>query len=499
MPDRSPGPMRVLHVAAECYPMVKTGGLADVVGALPLALADLGRDVRLLLPGLPPVIAALRQRRDICTLGPLFGAGRVTLCRGRVGSPAVPVYVIDAPYLYRRGGSPYQDESGAAWTDNLQRFALLGWTAAHVAAGDLDPTWTPDIVHAHDWHAGLACAYLRAHPGRQASSVFTIHNLAFQGLFPATDFPALGLPREMLQPEGLEFHDQVSFLKAGLVCADRITTVSPTYAAEIATPAFGCGMDGLIRQRGSTVRGILNGVDPVLWNPQTDLNLPARYSSRSLAGKGRCKEFLQAELGLAPAADAPLFVLVSRFTHQKGLDLVLEALPLVLGDGAQLAVLGTGDPALESALIAAAQARPEQVAVRIGYDEDFAHRLIAGGDAVLVPSRFEPCGLTQLYGLRYGALPVVRRTGGLADTVVDAGDEQGTSEAGTGFCFDAASGGELATAMQRAVRCYRQPARWRALVQRAMAQDFSWRESARLTGLLYEELRDSALQDQRTR
>jgi starch synthase len=495
MLDRVPGPIRVLHVAAECHPLVKTGGLADVVGALPQALADLGADVRLLLPGLPPISDALQQRRDVCTLGPLFGAGRVTLCRGRVVSQRVPVYVIDAPFLYRRGGGPYQDEDGTEWRDNLQRFALLGWTAAHVAAGELDPQWTPDIVHAHDWHAGLACAYIRAHPGGQASTVFTIHNLAFQGLFPEADFATLGLPREALQPDGLEFHDQISFLKAGLVYADRITTVSPTYAAEIATREFGCGMDGLIRQRGSAVRGILNGVDPALWNPQTDVNLPARFSAHGLSGKGRCKRALQAELGLAKSADGPLFALVSRFTHQKGLDLVLEALPAVLDSGAQVAVLGAGDPGLEAALIAAAQAQPLRVAVRIGYDEALAHRLIAGSDAVLVPSRFEPCGLTQLYGLRYGTLPVVRRTGGLADTVIDAGEENGPTQVGTGFCFDVASGAELAGTMQRAVRYYRQPERWRSLMRRAMAQDFSWHEAARRTLLLYEELRGSATLD----
>jgi starch synthase len=475
-------------VAAECHGLVKTGGLADVVGALPQALADLGADVRLLLPGLPPIIDALQQRRALCTLGPLFGAGRVTLCRGRVESQRVQVYVIDAPFLYRRAGGPYQDDDGTGWSDNLQRFALLGWMAAHVAAGELDPQWTPDIVHAHDWHAGLACAYIRAHPGSDTSTVFTIHNLAFQGLFPEADFASLGLPRAMLDTDGMEFHDQVSFLKAGLVYSDRITTVSPTYAAEIATREFGCGLDGLFRQRGSAVRGILNGVDPALWNPQTDVQLPARFTASNLAGKARCKRALLAELGLAKGADGPLFALVSRFTHQKGIDLLLEALPAVFDSGAQVAVLGTGDPDLESALVAAARARPDLLAVRVGYDEAFAHRLIGGSDAVLVPSRFEPCGLTQLYGLRYGTLPVVRRTGGLADTVVDAGEEDRPAEAGTGFSFSVASGEHLAATMLRAARCYRQPERWRALMRRAMAQDFSWHEAARRYLFLYEEL-----------
>jgi starch synthase len=477
--------MRVLHVAAECHPLVKTGGLADVVGALPPALAALGTDVRLLLPGLPPIVEALTEREDLCTFGPIFGAARITLCRAHVASHRVPVYVIDAPYLYRRRGGPYQDTDGTEWADNLQRFALLGWVAAHLASGELDTAWTPDVVHAHDWHAGLACAYIRSHPGQRAATVFTVHNLAFQGLFPATEFATLGLPRLLMQPHGIEFHGQVSFLKAGLACTDRITTVSPTYAREIATREFGCGMDGLIRHRAADVHGILNGVDPAVWDPQTDAELPARFSARSLAGKKKCKQALQAELGLARLADAPLFSIVSRLTHQKGLDLVLHALPALVARGAQFAVLGSGDPGLESALLAAGKQHPEQVRVRIGYDEALAHRLIAGADAVLVPSRFEPCGLTQLYGLRYGTLPVVRRTGGLADTVVDGGDAHTPADHGTGFAFDAADGAALEATLQRAVRCFHQGELWRALMRRAMAQDFSWSEAARGYQTLY--------------
>jgi len=479
--------MRVLHVAAECHPLVKTGGLADVVGALPQAIAELGADVRLLLPGLPPIADALQEREDLYTLGPLFGAGRITLCRGLVPSQSVPLYMIDAPYLYRRRGGPYQDQDGTEWSDNLQRFALLGWIAAHVAAGELDPTWAADVVHAHDWHAGLACAYLKAQPGTRAKTVFTVHNLAFQGLFPAAEFGALGLPREMLQSQALEYHGKLSFLKAGLAYADRITTVSPTYATEIATHEFGCGMDGVIRHRGADVFGILNGVDPSIWNPQTDAHLPAHFSARSPAGKKRCKQALQSEMGLAEEPDAPLFALVSRLTHQKGVDLLLAALPALLERGAQFAVLGAGDPGLEELLSGASRARPTRMAVRIGYDEALAHRLIAGSDAVLVPSRFEPCGLTQLYGLRYGTLPVVRKTGGLADTVVDAVDSA-AADVGTGFVFDGATGPELEAAVLRAMRCYREPERWRSLMRRAMAQDFSWHEAARRTLTLYDAL-----------
>jgi starch synthase len=475
--------MRVLHVASEVFPLVKTGGLADVVGALPQALQAAGAEVRLLLPGLPAILDAALECEPVCTLGPVFGAGRITLLRGRLPGNPVPAYVIEAPYLYRRPGGPYQAADGAAWSDNLQRFALLGWVAAHLAAGELHPEWQPDVLHAHDWHAGLACAYVAMHPATTAATVFTIHNLAFQGLFPGTEFNELGLPRRFMQAQGLEFYEQVSFMKAGLMYADRITTVSPTYAREIATPEFGCGMDGVIRQRADVVSGILNGVDPEVWSPETDKLLPARYGAAKLAGKKRCKAALQAEFGLAPQADAPLFGVVSRLSAQKGLDLVLAALPAALNDGAQFVVQGTGDAALEAAFSAAALAHPGRVAVHLGYDESRAHRLIAGADVVMVPSRFEPCGLTQLYGLRYGTLPLVRRVGGLADTVVDGG------EGATGFSFDDASAEALAATLQRAIATYRQPAPWAALMKRAMAQDFSWHGAALQYMALYEHAR----------
>ena len=476
--------MRVLHVAAEVHPLVKTGGLADVVGALPPALADLGLDVRLLLPGLPAIVSALQQRQEICNFGAMFGASQVRLCIGRITSQPAPVYVIDAPDLYNRVGSPYQAADGSDWPDNLQRFALLGWVAAQLAAGAGDPSWKPTIVHAHDWHAAMACAYVRADRRCLGTrTVFTIHNLAFQGLFPATDFGRLGLPQDFMQTEGLEFYGRLSFMKAGLVWADRITTVSPTYAREIATPDYGCGMDGMIRHRAADVSGILNGVDPQVWNPLTDADLPAHFSVQQLAGKGSCKQALQQELGLKPVADALLFTLVSRLSHQKGIDLLLDALPAMFASGAQLALLGSGDAQLQADLQDLSRRWPGQMGLRIGYDEALAHRMIAGADALLVPSRFEPCGLTQLYALRYGTLPLVRRTGGLADTVLD-GDEAGS----TGFIFDAATAPALQGAMQRALQAYARPAHWQAMQQRAMAMDFSWQASARQLALHYQSL-----------
>lgn len=480
--------MRVLHAAAEVFPLVKTGGLADVVGALPQALIRQDADVRLVLPGYPPIVDAVLHQKVIADLGPLFGAGRVTLRLGTMPYSHVPAYVIDAPWLYRRAGGPYQAADGSEWADNLQRFALLGWMAAHLAAGELDPDWQPDLVHAHDWHAALACAYIAAHPGATAATVFTVHNLAFQGLFPSHEFAQLSLPLHFMQSHGVEFHGQLSFMKAGLKYAHRITTVSPNYAREIATHEFGCGLDGVIRSRGGDVSGILNGVDGEVWNPATDSALAARYSSADLAGKPRNKLALQKEMGLEQRASAPLFGVVSRLTAQKGLDLVLAALPALLRQGAQLMVQGSGDPVLEAAFGAAAHAHPAQVAVRVGYDETLAHRLIAGADVILVPSRFEPCGLTQLYGLRYGTLPLVRRVGGLADTVVDADAAALQAGRATGFAFDAATPAALEGAIERAVALYAQPERWRALVRTAMAQDFSWDGAARHYVALYRAL-----------
>ncbi len=478
--------MRVLQVAAEVYPLIKTGGLADVAGALPQALQAAGAQVRLLLPGLPAIRQGVGPLREVCSLGPLFGAGRVRLLRGELpGLQAV--YIVDAPYLYDRPGNPYLGPDGREWPDSLQRFALLGWVAAHLAAGELDPDWKPQVLHAHDWHAAMACAYLSARPVRDVASVFTVHNLAFHGLFDPADFFLLGLPARFMAPSALEFHGQFSFIKAGLKFATRITTVSPTYAREIRTLEFGSGLDGVIRARGADVSGILNGVDPQVWDPGADAELPVRYGAADLAGKAQCKAALQQALGLAPEADAPLFGVVSRLTAQKGLDLVLEALPDLVAQGAQLAVQGSGDAALEAAFRQAMARYPGRVAVRLGYDEGFAHRLIAGSDAILVPSRFEPCGLTQLYGLRYGTVPIVRRVGGLADTVVDASDDTLARDVATGFSFVPATAEALGRTLQRAVLAYRQPAQWRQLMRRGMAQDFSWQPVAREYLALYEQ------------
>jgi starch synthase len=471
--------MRVLHAAAEVYPLVKTGGLADVVAALPVALAEQGADVRLLLPGLPAVMDGVQGARTVIDIGSCFGALRVRLLLARMPMTKLPVYVLDAPYLYRREGSPYQGPNGHEWGDNLRRFALLGWVAAHLAAGDADPQWAPAVVHSHDWHAAMANAYMAEHAASPAGTVFTVHNLAFQGLFPMHDWALLGIGSHLMSPAGLEFHGQLSFMKAGLKFADRITTVSPSYAHEIATPEFGCGLDGVIRDRGSAVSGVLNGIDTDAWNPATDSAIALRYDAERLAGKANCRAALQAELGLDADAQALLVSVISRLTSQKGLDLLLAALPELVAGGVQFAIQGTGEPALEAAFRIAQKAHPGRVQAHIGYDEARAHRLVAGADAIAVPSRFEPCGLTQMYGLRYGTLPIVRRTGGLADTVHDGE---------TGFVFDEATPAALMRAVQRAAATRREAAGWRAMQQRAMAAELSWAGPAQQYLGLYAEL-----------
>jgi starch synthase len=487
------GSTRVLHVAAEWFPLVKTGGLADVAAALPAAQLAAGLDARLLLPGLPALCGALEHRIEVARAGPAFGAARVTLLRGRLPGSDVPVYLIDAPWLYARTGSPYLAPDGREWPDNHRRFALLGWIGAQMAEGALDPDWAPQVVHAHDWHAALAPAYLAAHgaahtASARARSVLTVHNLAFQGTFPPDRFAELDLPAWMSGPAGIEFHGELRLLKGGLMFADRITTVSPTYAREILTPAEGHQMEVVLQHRADRLTGIVNGIDTAVWNPATDPAIAAHYDAQRPDGKALCKRALQAEFGLREDAWAPLLGVVSRLTPQKGLDLLLSALPQWAGAGGQVVLLGAGEPALEHAWQAAARAAPDRIAVRVGYDEALAHRIVAGADLIGVPSRFEPCGLTQLYGLRYGTLPLVHRVGGLADTVVDADEAALREDRATGFAYAGATPEALVHAMRHALDGWRHPAAWRQVMRRAMAQDTSWRVPATRYAALYEAL-----------
>ncbi len=475
--------MRILYVTAELYPFVKTGGLGDVSAALPPALAEAGIDVRLLMPGYPGLLAGIGETSPVASLGPAFGLGQVGLRRGSVPGSGIPVYVIDAPELYDRPGNLYLGPDGLDWPDNHRRFALLGWAAAEIAHGAVED-WAPELVHGHDWHAGLAPSYIAALWPRPVATVMTIHNLAFQGLFPAEIFDDLGLPPGFFAVDGVEFYGQVSFMKAGLFHADRITTVSPTYAREIRTPDEGCGLEGLLAARADRLTGILNGVDRRVWDPAHDPLLAARFDAGDLAGKAHCKAALQAACGLEQRPDTPLFGVVTRLTRQKGMDLLAAAVPDLVAAGAQLVLLGSGDADLERMLAAAAMADPRAVHVRIGYDEALAHAIYAGSDVVMVPSRFEPCGLTQMYAMRYGALPLVRRVGGLADTVTDAAGPDGT-----GFLFGPATVAALSSAVRSAIAAYRGP-RWPALVRNAMQRDFGWDQSARQYSDLYRQAID---------
>ena len=477
--------LRALHVAAELYPWVKTGGLGDVVAALPPALLDEGVDTRLCLPGFPAFLDAFHLS-DAVRLATPFVTERVRVALATLPGSKIAAYLVDHPPFYDRPGGPYGGADGRDWPDNHRRFGLLSWVAAALGNG-ADPNWRPDVVHAHDWHAGLAPAYLRAESA-PAASVFTVHNLAYQGFFAAGIFPELSLPASFYAIDGVEFFGGLSFLKAGLFYADRLTTVSPTYADEIQTPEFGEGLDGLLRSRADTLSGILNGVDPRYWDPEHDDAIPRPYGiDTAEAGKTAAKAELRRRLHLDDAA-APLFGVVSRLTPQKGLDLLLASLPDLTAAGGQLALLGSGDRDLETGFAEAALARRGAVGVEIGYDEKLARLIIAGADCVVVPSRFEPCGLTQLYALRYGTLPVVRRTGGLADTVVDATPARLRDKTATGFAFDAATPAALAAALERAIAAHANRPNWRRMVGAAMTQDFTWARSARQYAALYREL-----------
>jgi starch synthase len=483
--------MRVLYITAELYPWVKSGGLGDVAAALPPALIAEGIDVRLLLPGFRGFLDAFPGITDIARLTTPFAAERVRVCLTRLPGSESLAYLVDHPAFYDRPGNPYAGPDGSDWPDNHRRFGLFGWIAAELARG-ADPGWRPDILHGHDWHTGLAPAYLAARPpaAGHVPTVFTVHNLAYRGPFPGTIFPELALPPEFFSIDGVEFFGTVSFIKAGLFYSDRLTTVSPTYAREIQTPAFGWGLDGLLRARNNVLTGILNGVDPRFWDPRHDKNLPQTYCTEdAAAGKRAAKAVLQRRLGLEPGDGGPLHGAVSRLTPQKGLDLVLAGLPDLVTGGGQLALLGSGDDDLEQAFRAAAEQYRGRVGVAIGYDESLAHLIIGGSDVILVPSRFEPCGLTQLYALRYGALPLVRRVGGLADTVVDATATSLAEGVATGFAFDDDSPSALMSAIGRATELFREREIWQRMMRRAMTRDFSWAAAARLYAGVYRTLR----------
>ncbi len=476
-------PLPVLQVASEAFPLVKTGGLADVVGALPGALAAHGVAMRTLLPLYPAVAAKLQRAQPVAELGELMG-GPARLLAGEAAG--LQLFLLDAPHLFDRPGGPYQAADGTDWPDNAQRFAALGWAAREVGLGAV-PAFRPAVVHAHDWQAGLAHAYLALSGAPRPGLVTTIHNLAFQGQFPAGLLATLRLPERAFTIDGVEYYGAIGFLKAGLVFADRITTVSPTYAREIRTPALGMGLDGLLRARADRLVGIVNGIDERVWDPAHDPHLPAPFDAEHLEAREASRRALHERLGLEEGP-GPLFGVVSRLSWQKGMDLLLEALPRLLGLGGRLALLGAGEPALERAFLEAARSHPGKVACRLGYDEPLAHLIQAGADAILVPSRFEPCGLTQLYALRYGALPIVARVGGLADTVIDANDAALADGVATGIQFAPPTLEAFVDALERAVELFHDPPRWRTIQRRATTRALGWAARAPAYARLYREL-----------
>lgn len=484
--------MDVLFVASECAPFVKTGGLADVIGAVPKVLEERGVGVRVLLPAYPALKPVLADGEVIEEYSDLFGGpARIVSVRAE----GLNMLLLDAPHLYDRPGSIYLNGDGVDWPDNQFRFGALSYVGARIGLEGIDG-WQPDVINAHDWQAGLIPAYLKQAQMADADvtvprCVMTIHNIAFQGLF---DWPAhreLGLADDLFHSEAIEYYGKVGFLKAGIALSDKITTVSPTYARELLTPEFGMGLEGLLRARQDDLCGILNGIDLDVWNPQTDPNLVAPYSTRSLKRRQKNRTAIEKRFGLAANPTAPLFCVVSRLTSQKGLDLLLEALPVLVGRGARLALLGSGDKDLEAGFTKAAEDFPGSVGVIIGYDEKLSHVLQGGSDAILVPSRFEPCGLTQLYGVRYGTLPVVAKTGGLADTVVDADVANLKSRRATGIVFSPINADQLADAIHRTCDLFRDQAVWKRMVLTAMKYPVGWDRSASVYHDLYKDLAET--------
>jgi starch synthase len=481
--------IRVLAVASEIFPLVKTGGLGDVTGALPLALSAAGAETTTIVPGYPSVLQALTGAVAVHHFADLFG-GPATVRRGSFGlgnGASLDLLVVDAPHLYDRTGNPYLDQGGREWPDNGVRFAALGAAAAAIGAG-IVPDLAFDIVHAHDWQGAMAMVYLHFHDGPRPGTVLTVHNLAFQGRYAAALFPRLGLPDAAFSLDGLEYHGDVSFLKGGLSYADRITTVSPTYAREITGIDNGMGLDGLLRYRAGVLSGILNGIDDTVWNPATDVLIPGRYTRGKLTNRALDKAALQRHMGLEEVPGALLIGVISRLTSQKGLDMLIDRIDGLVGCGMQLAVLGSGDPALERAFVAAAEWHLGSVGCVIGYDEPLAHLIEAGSDALLVPSRFEPCGLTQLYALRYGAIPVVSRVGGLADSVIDANEAALTAGVATGIQFWPASAEALEQALHRLLALWQDRPAWERTQRNGMAADVSWRASAGRYAALFQSL-----------
>lgn len=475
---------KILFVTSEAHPLIKTGGLADVCGSLPKALTELSQDIRLILPN----YQALKASENVRFLTSIRIDNRnINILETLMPDSKVIVWLVDYPAYYNYPGNPYVDEQGEPWSNNAERFGLFCRIVTEVAMNRINQDWQPDVVHCNDWQSGLVPAFLSLEEGRP-STVFTIHNMAYQGLFPLTSASVLNLPGQLWHPAGLEFHGMLSFIKGGLVYADYITTVSPTYALEIQTAEFGYGLEGLLEHRKEFLGGIINGIDLDQWDPEKDPNIFQCYSAKTLGKKLLNKTALQAKLGLPIEEHIPLFGLIGRLVEQKGIDLLLDCFSEMITMKLQFVLLGSGDKVFEKQLQEFAELYPDKIAIKIGYDEALAHLIEAGADAFLMPSRFEPCGLNQMYSQRYGTVPIVRKTGGLADTVIDALPETLGNQTATGIVFNEASPSALLEAIKRTLILYSMPDSWKKIQVNAMGKDFSWQRSAKQYLELYQTL-----------
>jgi starch synthase len=475
--------MRILHVASEVYPLMKTGGLADVCASLPAAQRELGHDARIVMPAYADAVAIVEPMTEIASCAIEGLPDPVRILETHLPKGDVPVWLVDYPPAFWRPGNPYQDADGHPWADNAERFATLCRAAVEIARNRAGLDWQPDIVHCHDWQTGLVAPLLGA--DRNVKTVFTIHNLAYQGLFPREVFEDLGLAEDLWGHDGLEFHGAMSFIKGGIIFNDWLTTVSPTYAKEIQTIEFGCGLDDLLQQRSDRLIGIVNGIDEREWDPSTDRWLTHHYDADQLHLKYENKRELSEEKGLQYNDDVVLVGLVSRLVEQKGIDLVIQAIPHLMDEPVRFVILGTGQSELERQLMDLAIGYHDYVSVAIGYDEGLAHRIEASADIFLMPSRFEPCGLSQMYSLRYGTVPIVRNTGGLTDTVIHADPLTLADGNATGIVFSEATSTALVAAVQYALKLYHQGESWQRMMKNGMRRDVSWGPSARAYLKLY--------------
>ncbi len=472
---------KILFVTSEAHPLIKTGGLADVSGSLPKAIAGLAEDIRIILPNYLGIKVESPQHR--CRLK-IFDQ-EIQILQTTLPESKVIVWLVDYPVYYSKSSSPYLDDQGKPWLDSAERFALFCRIAVEVAMNRAHLGWKADIVHCNDWQSGLVPALLSLEQ-EKPKTLFTIHNLAYQGVFPVASFLSLKLPNLLWHPDGLEFFGMMSFVKAGLAYADRINTVSPTYSEEIQTFEFGCGLEGLLHHRQEALSGILNGIDTEQWNPQHDKLIEQTYTAKSLLKKQANKAALQTKLGLTVEPEIPLFGIISRLVQQKGIDLVIKILPVLMKSESQFVLIGTGQHEYEQQLLNLMKLYPKYISVTIGYDEAFAHQVEAGADIFLMPSRFEPCGLNQMYSQIYGTIPVVRATGGLADTVIDADMAHLKAGNASGITFQEATAGALAEALKRALILFHNKTYWKKMQVNGMNSDFSWKKSAKKYLSLYQ-------------